>query len=128
MRSLVGFLVVAALPLHADDLRLMPSHSPVRGVVLQHIPPAVDGIPDSRLNVIRDVRRAFPKLDLRITSHLPLEQLWKTTGLKDVVTAAVHVTAKDGGHLNQVQDPFEFGWDHERNRLAIFSMDHCASV
>lgn len=94
-----------------DFLSYPPSIAQVKTVLLSYLREEKDPrdkFGDPRLELMREIRKVFPKLDIRITSTLPKERLFALhPELKNVVNAVVQVK------MNSIQDPFEFGWDRD---------------
>ena len=121
MRStLFSLLFVFSLPALADNIRLIPSNAKVKSVILSYLPAVLPAsIANPRLLLIKEVRKAFPHLDVKVATDIPIDELWKVDGeLKSIINDVVYLGS---GNHNEIQDPFEFAWDYDRNRQVIFS-------
>jgi hypothetical protein len=97
------------------DSRLFfpPSIAPVKTVLLSYIH-INDGRPNPRLQLIREIRETFPEIDIRITSDLPVEEMYAYhPELKKIVNAVVRIP------MASIQDPLEFAWDREGELHAL---------
>lgn len=124
----IGLLswIALAPPVFAEDIRLIPIHAPVESVLLSYV--SNTGVAEllgenPRVTLIREIRKAFPKIHIRVTSDVPEEQLYKEAPeLKGAINDIRLVPEKSGRGIN-IQDPFEFAWDVRKNRYTALILE-----
>ena len=103
------FLSINAIYAQDEQISFPPSIAPIRTVLLSYLREEKDPrdkFGDPRLDLIREIRKTFPKLDIRVTSTLSKDRLFeKYPDLKSTVSQVVQIK------MNSIQDPYEFGWD-----------------
>lgn len=105
------FPSINAIYAQEEKISYPPSIAPIRTVLLSYLredKDPRDKFGDPRLDLIREIRKTFPKLVIRVTSMLSKDQLFaKYPDLKSTVSQVVQLK------MNSIQDPFEFGWDRD---------------
>src|SRR3989338_10781767 len=103
------FLSINAIYAQDEQISFPPSIAPIRTVLLSYLREEKDPrdkFGDPRLDLIREIRKTFPKLDIRVTSTLSKDRLFeKYPDLKSTVSQVVQIK------MNSIQDPYEFGLD-----------------
>lgn len=130
LRGLVIFLSSSmALSIFAGEhLNFPPSIAPVQAVLLSYThDDSVETklFPNPRLDLIKDVRKTFPDLDIRISSELSAERLFQINPeLKSMVNGIIQLT-----DMTSIQDPLEFAWDNAGQLKALsFGYDSSETV